>query len=102
MENDFGAVYKFRRCEDYSLIYSGIDQHLANNIGLCDTLITWMLVVSWQRFTSYPIPTPSYSPGSFEPGDYLFVSAYTFSLKESRLQMKNEVKWRLLQEMQRL
>ncbi len=34
------AVYKFRRYEDSSLTYTGIDKHKANDIGLYDTVIT--------------------------------------------------------------
>lgn len=35
------AVYKFKRYEDASLIYSGIDKHpLDNNVGLYDTTLT--------------------------------------------------------------
>ncbi|MBN1597596.1 MAG: hypothetical protein JW894_04840 [Bacteroidales bacterium] len=34
------AVYKFKRYEDASLVYVGIDKHKGENIGLYDTVIT--------------------------------------------------------------
>jgi hypothetical protein len=34
------AVYKFRRYEDSSLEYAGINRHSGENIGLHDTIIT--------------------------------------------------------------
>jgi hypothetical protein len=34
------AVYKFKRYEDSSLNYTGIDKHVGENIGLFDTVIT--------------------------------------------------------------
>jgi hypothetical protein len=34
------AVYKFKRYEDASLSYTGIDKHKGEDIGLYDTVIT--------------------------------------------------------------
>ena len=34
------AIYKFRRYEDASLVYTGIDKHKEKDIGLFDTVIT--------------------------------------------------------------
>jgi hypothetical protein len=34
------AVYKFKRYEDASLVYTGIDKHQGEDIGLYDTVIT--------------------------------------------------------------
>jgi hypothetical protein len=34
------AVYKFKRYEDASLSYTGIDKHEGEDIGLYDTVIT--------------------------------------------------------------
>jgi hypothetical protein len=34
------AVYKFKRYEDASLVYAGIDKHKGQNIGLYDTVIS--------------------------------------------------------------
>ena len=34
------AVYKFKRYEDASLTYTGIDKHEGEDIGLYDTVIT--------------------------------------------------------------
>ncbi len=34
------AVYKFKRYEDASLVYAGIDKHKGENIGLYDTVIS--------------------------------------------------------------
>ena len=33
------AVYKFKRYEDASLIYTGIDKHTGENVGLYCTVI---------------------------------------------------------------
>jgi len=33
------AVYKFKRYEDPSLVYTGINRHKAKNIGLFDTVL---------------------------------------------------------------
>jgi hypothetical protein len=35
------AVYKFKRYEDSSLIYTGIDNHVSNSVGLWDTTISY-------------------------------------------------------------
>ena len=34
------AVYKFKRYEDASLSYTGIDKHKGEDIGLYDTVVT--------------------------------------------------------------
>ena len=34
------AIYKFKRYEDASLSYTGIDRHEGEDIGLYDTVIT--------------------------------------------------------------
>ena len=34
------AVYKFKRYEDSSLVYVGIDKHLDDDVGLYDTVLT--------------------------------------------------------------
>jgi hypothetical protein len=34
------AVYKFKRYEDSSLVYVGLDKHEGENLGLYDTVIT--------------------------------------------------------------
>ena len=34
------AIYKFRRYEDASLVYTGIDKHTEKNVGLFDTVIS--------------------------------------------------------------
>ena len=34
------AVYKFKRYEDASLIYTGIDRHAGENVGLYSTVIS--------------------------------------------------------------
>jgi hypothetical protein len=34
------AVYKFKRYEDASLVYTGIDSHAGERIGMNDTVIT--------------------------------------------------------------
>jgi hypothetical protein len=34
------AVYKFKRYEDASLIYTGIDKHTGENVGLYNTVIS--------------------------------------------------------------
>jgi hypothetical protein len=34
------AIYKFKRYEDASLSYTGIDKHENENVGLFDTVIT--------------------------------------------------------------
>ena len=34
------AVYKFRRYEDSSLVYTGIDKHLDEKVGLYSTVLT--------------------------------------------------------------
>jgi hypothetical protein len=35
-----GAVYNFKRYEDSSLIYTGLDKHEGERIGLFDTVIS--------------------------------------------------------------
>lgn len=34
------AVYKFRRYEDSSLVYTGIDKHIDEKVGLYSTVLT--------------------------------------------------------------
>jgi hypothetical protein len=34
------AVYKFKRYEDSSLLYTGIDKHEGENLGLYDTVLS--------------------------------------------------------------
>lgn len=34
------AVYKFRRYEDSSLVYTGIDRHIDEKVGLYSTVLT--------------------------------------------------------------
>ena len=34
------AVYKFKRYEDASLVYAGIDKHEGDEIGLYDTVLS--------------------------------------------------------------
>jgi hypothetical protein len=34
------AVYKFKRYEDARLVYSGIDKHAGEDIGLYDTVLS--------------------------------------------------------------
>lgn len=35
-----GAVYNFKRYEDWSLSYTGIDKHKGENFGLFDTTLS--------------------------------------------------------------
>jgi hypothetical protein len=34
------AVYKFKRYEDASLVYAGIDKHEGEDVGLYDTVLS--------------------------------------------------------------
>lgn len=34
------AVYKFKRYEDASLVYAGIDKHAGEKVGLYDTVLS--------------------------------------------------------------
>jgi hypothetical protein len=34
-------VYKFKRYEDASLEYMGINKHSGENVGLYDTVVSW-------------------------------------------------------------
>jgi hypothetical protein len=34
-----GAVYNFKRCEDASLVYTGIDKHEREKVGGWDTVL---------------------------------------------------------------
>ena len=45
------AVYKFKRYEDASLSYSGINKHIGEDVGLFDTTISENEFVKWQTFS---------------------------------------------------
>lgn len=83
------AVYKFRRYEDASLSYTGIDKHRGQNVGLYDTVLTrkdYDELAAQQIGSMVPVPAntddlpdKALAPGSVKNGDNDVTTPVTLS-----------------------
>ena len=58
------AVYKFRRYEDSSLVYTGIDRHAGERVGLFDTSLTEFEYMAMAQEESMIAPNGLSKPGA--------------------------------------
>jgi hypothetical protein len=80
------AVYKFRRYEDSSLTYAGVDRHAGERVGLFDTTLSDFEYMQMAQQESMVAPNGLATPtaqGSNRAKDVAYTSAETQSQKAS-------------------